>query len=801
MYKIRATKLHSVMNIYKKTPFLILIFISVSLFAQTDFKNTPKELSKSCKSEFISKINSGEIALESLDYQYSDRIWEVFSDRSNNLLYNTDNGRTIGETLDYMQPLYVKTVRGQWLQVYSIEYEELGWIKARNLVLSKYSLLTNNKVSIPLKKIIITSIDELRSQGLSPEDAEKNRNFYTEPSTRVSDYLQSVQDFEIYFVIKEQDGSVLLANNDVLTGNVNTNKSIVKGWIPRGNTTAWDTRLMLEPARSPDAMLKYDNEILHGFHKQKQLEMFIDNRIYKDSTSFIEFEVGPIPYDRMRKPVINSINSNIKQVVSISKDTQGDIKNKQELKRMMRKLEKQQQHTNIIFVVDATLSMSKYFKSIARSIRKIMSENQRINKHELQFGVVVYRDYADKPKDYETLSLTSDIQTVTGFLNSVECKSKDNDLPEAQFNGIINGLNDLNVDPEESNIMVLIGDCGNHAEDQFSKSDVANVLDKFNMNVISFQVDFKQDPTRTYMTFNKDVQDFIKIKSNKITENRETELAAQWKRVEGKRNSLELSMVENENDFVNTFGRFIYSKGTPMEPGDLEGQILSRVKEYMNVTDNNLVILRKGFNPKVDNVPAGLLLYIMDSFNLTRNEALEFLRRNEVTSKAYVAIDYNKGVNALEHVVFMSEKDYRSLKKQLNQFRNTDHLSSQERKVEFEKRLISICKNIIGSSTESKDNIDEKNDIIESLTMNEVWKLIFGIEYKANKEVKTTKLYSLASLRTKTLKEVIDDFEDKCGEFGSNSYFNSDEYQNREMEINGNKFYWIPIEDLPGTTN
>lgn len=789
------------MNIYKIIPFALLFFFSTSLFAQVEFKNTPRELSKSCKSEFIAKINSGEISLESLDYEYSDRIWEVFSDRSNNLLFNTANGRTIGETLDYMQPLYVKNVKGKWLHVYSIEYKELGWIKARNLVLSKFSLLTNDKVAIPLKKIIITSIDELRSQGLTPEDAEKNRNFYTEPSTRSSDFHQVVQDFEIYFVIKEQDGSVLLANNDVLTGNVTTNKSIVKGWIPRGNTTSWNTRLMLEPARSLDAMLKYDNEVLHGFPKQRQLKMFIDNRIYKDSTSFIEFEVGPIPFDRMRKPVIKSINNNIKEVVSISKDTQGDITNKQKLKRMMRKLEKQQQHTNIIFVVDATLSMSKYFKSIARSIKSIMSENKRLNKHELQFGVVIYRDYADKPNDYETLNLTSDIQSVTNYLNSVECKSKDNDLPEAQFNGIIKGLNDLNIDPEESNIMVLVGDCGNHAEDEFSKNDVANVLDKLNMNVISFQVDFKQDPTRTYLAFNKDVKDFIQIKSNKITENRETELFANWKRVDGKSNSLELSMVENENDFVNTFGRFIYSKGKPMEPTDLEGQILSRVKEYMLVIDKNINVLRKGFNPKVDNVPAGLLLYIMDSFNLTKNEALEFLSRNEVTSKAFVAIDYNKGVNALEHVVFMSEKDYRSLKKQLNQFRNTDHLSNQERKLEFEKRLINICKNIIGSSTESSDNIDENNEIIESLTMNDVWKLIFGIEYKSNREVKLTKLNSLASLKTRILKDVIDDFEDKCGEFGSNSYYNSDEFKNRIMSIHGNKFYWIPIEDLPGTTN
>ena len=294
--------------------------------------------------------------------------------------------------------------------------------------------------------------------------------------------------------------------------------------------------------------------------KEKQLNSFLDTRVYKDSTSFIEFNVGAIPYDRMRKPVIKSINDNIKKVVSITKDTQGDIKNKQELKRMMRKLETQQQHTNIIFVVDATASMTPYFKSVAKSIEKIMAENKRVNKHELQFGVVLYRDYADGNKSWETLKLTSDIQLVTNYLNNVVCASKDDDKPEAMFNGIIKGLNDLNIDSEESNIMVIVGDCGNHKDDKFTKQDVANILDKFNMNVISFQVQFAFD--QSYLSFNNDVKDFIMIKSKKIIENRDTDLVPKWERIDGKSNAIELSMVESSDDFVNTFGRFIYSKGT-----------------------------------------------------------------------------------------------------------------------------------------------------------------------------------------------------------------------------------------------
>ena len=794
------------MNI-SKHKFLTYLFLSFFLtaFADDKFLKIPKEFNKSCQAQYIEKINNGAISLESLDYTFAQRDWIVYSDRSNNILFNSYDGSPTLETLSFMQPLYVKKVKGQWLKVYSIDYEELGWIKARNLILTKYSLLTNDKIAIPLKKIIITSIDGLREEGLTLEEAEKYRNFYSEPSTRKLDVLNSVRDFEIYFVLKEQDGSVLLANNDFLSGTVNTNISLVKGWVPIGNTTPWDTRLMLEPSRSELSMLKYGNEVLHGFQKEKQLNSFLDTRVYKDSTSFIEFNVGAIPYDRMRKPVIKSINDNIKKVVSITKDTQGDIKNKQELKRMMRKLETQQQHTNIIFVVDATASMTPYFKSVAKSIEKIMAENKRVNKHELQFGVVLYRDYADGNKSWETLKLTSDIQLVTNYLNNVVCASKDDDKPEAMFNGIIKGLNDLNIDNEESNIMVIVGDCGNHKDDKFTKQDVANILDKFNMNVISFQVQFAFD--QSYLSFNNDVKDFIMIKSKKIIENRDTDLVPKWERIDGKSNAIELSMVESSDDFVNTFGRFIYSKGTPMDPNDLESQISLRIKEYMNVTDNNLVQLRKGFNPKVDQVPGGLLLYIMDSFNLTKKEALDFLSRNEVTSKAFVAIDYNKGANALQHVVFFSQKDYRALRKQLNIFMNSENLKSTERKRMFQERLINICENIIGSTSTdiNKEGFEEDKDneiiynVIENLQLNEVWQLIFGIEYNAYPEIKNTPLNKLSAEKTRLLNDVIDDFENKCSDFCSTDYYNDDEYKNRIMTLNGNKFYWIPIEDLPGT--
>ena len=791
-------------------------FISSEMFSQ-EYLKTPKEFSQSCTAEFMKKINGGKINLEDLDYGFSDRNWRVYSDRSKNFLYNTPNGSPMGTMLDYMQPLNVKKVDGKWLKLFTLDNQELGWVRSNNILLNSFCLLTTGvtdndvEVSIPTKKIIITSLAELVERGIELEDAEKYRHFYTEPSTNMNRRLQDVKDFEIYYVYKEQGGSVLLATNDKLTQGSITNKSVVKGWIPLGNTTSWDNRLMLEPARSTLAQQAYGPKILHGYKDLAQLKTKLEQNISKDNTSFIDFQVGAIPYDRMRKPVIQSIDNNILQVVSIMRDTEGDIINKKRLKEMERKIERQQQNTNIVFVVDATSSMKPYFSSISKSIGEIMSQNRNENKHSLKFAVVIYRDYADKAKnrDCEVLALTADQSEVKSYLNKVVCSSNNKLMPEAQFNGIIKGIEELDLNPEDSNVMVLIGDCGNHddpnSEKNYDVEDVANILDKYDLNVISFQVNFDMNTSDmdTYIKFNTDVKKFIQLKANKITRNRETDLSADWKRVDGKKNSIELSMVESSEDFVNTFGRVIYAKNGKMNTDVLQNHITGRLSEYMDVTDNNLVILRKGWNPKVDKVPEGLLLYIENSFEITRKEALEFLQRNEVTQSAYVALKYDDSpINALEHVVFMSNKDFESLRKQLNEFISSESdISTSEKAMQFQERLISICKNILGGSTESSDPSSQSNEVVENLIINDVWQLIFHVDYNAFPEIKDRKLNELASFKKKKiLKEVMEDFKIKSKDFCGKSYYSKNEYERREMMINGDKFYWIPLEDLPGTT-
>ena len=69
--------------------------------------------------------------------------------------------------------------------------------------------------------------------------------------------------------------------------------------------------------------------------------------------------------------------------------------------------------------------------------------NQKIlqsNNSSLRIGAYNLRDYADGKDVLNVEPLTTNFNKVKKFISQTKCQSKDNDLPEAQFNGILNGI-------------------------------------------------------------------------------------------------------------------------------------------------------------------------------------------------------------------------------------------------------------------------------------------------------------------------------------------------------------------------
>ena len=769
----------------------ILLFLVISnLVYGQDFMTVPDVFDKQCKTSFIKSIESETTTLDNLNSR-SQRYWIVYSDRDDNSFYSNHHSNSKNnKNASFMQGFYVKNTNGSWLHLVDVVDEvDYGWMHSKNLLLSLYSLKTEGDiqkgtVSIPRKAVILTSIDEARNIG---GVLKTQKRYYSNPS-RAKKYEEGFpKSFQPLFVFKETGTSVLLGGSDVLDGSVETNKSKIYGWINVADKTDWDTRVALENAQSLEAEQEYSSAQLNGYITLNEIKTCVEDNLCDSKKSIAQFSVGPTRNNVMRRPVISNIDENIKKVISVAKDNK-DNKVYESLLTEARKL---QSNVNIVFVLDATSSMRPYYKSIANSLEKVIDNNQKIIKSNLKLGVVVYRDYADGKSAYDVQPLTTDFKKVKKVINSTICKSLDSDLPEAQYNGLINGINEIGFNANESNIIVLIGDCGNHLEDKngYTINNIIDLYQKYKTNLISFQV--KSGADNSFYTFNEDVMDVIFEVANKKIEAAGSELKI---KLESKNNnSIKLKMIKGDKpDYENMFGLLVYSGSKPSSPKLLESSIENTLKEYMLSISNNINILEEYVRtggPTGSEPPEGLIIYMMDILKCSRDEAKDHLRKTEFTVQAYVAIDYyGNGVDAQVPVVLLTEGEKNNLVKSLRKLTEGVFASTELKKV-FQDNIIYICKSIIGQNTST--------ETIENLSLNQIWNIILGVDF-GNKKMKKMKLNELTDMNKKEFKRFYKDFEMVAKEFCDESYVHTNPMINRRFDIGGSYLYWVPLEDLPG---
>jgi len=787
----------------KKLVIVLLLHSSFNLFSQT-FLNVPDDFNRQNKKSFIDKINKG----EAIDITSSSKkFWYVYSDRSSSQLYNSAGGGAIrGDFLDFMDELYVEEVKinssKNWFKVYSsLDGEYKGWVAAEKLILSKYSLKTEGLVSIPRKAIILTSLDDilLDDESIGTEALDevlRTKHFFSQPNTKVELKIASPNTFDILFVLKEQNGSVLLANTDYLNENAILNKSKVYGWIPIANRTEWDQRIAYEPNMSDEAINEYRGEELYGFKTLDQLKECVEETRCFEKLATIKKEVKLIKCTEMRSPLLSNVpnNNNYKQVISIAKNSNEiDPKSEEEIDLLVKELEVKLQQTNIVFAIDATHSMENYFKSVSESINKIIDNQSSLGQNNLKFGIILYRDYnLSKNKVYEVTNLTNNQNLIKEKLNQKNICLRTEGYPEAQYFGLREGLSEISWDDDASNVLVLIGDCGNHKPDPkgATLNDVVDILQQKRINLISFQV-FSDIYEDAYINFNDDAIEYIDKTARNIIDKGSL---AKPRMTDIGNNTYKLEWNQVPGDYTNMFGKFIYADGEPMKTSYLEKQIVESINEYTLSVLNNINSLRMiGNTPDIDGNSGeleGMIALIIDKKGVTRQEALDFLNRTELTTSAFIAVDYHgNGINAFSPVVYLSQREYDKLSKSLRKLvGNSVTLGTTTAKIALKENLILVVKSILGQGVSTSS--------IEDLTMTEIWEIVLGIPLN-NETVKYTMLKDIGSADGFT--DFYEDFLSKSNTFLNRNYFNSsDGYKSRRFTLYGSYFYWIPLSDLPG---
>ena len=788
--------------------YLIGILIPFLLNAQeTDkngFYNEPVEFSEYVKQDFINSFYFDGEPLSKLNFN-SERTWIVYSDRANNPVYDRFNGSRQVDKINFMDPLYVKQIQGSWLHVYSKRKKDLGWIHVEYLVICRYAIL-NTGSAAPRKGMALISLNE----DVDPNDLQDSKklqyNYYSDPDLNSDAYRGKSDKFKIHFILKETASAKLLSETDKLNENDKQTKSAVRGWMANLNITNWDTRICLEPSTSRLAVADYSSKIIPVFPQESHLKEMYDrpdpaqNAIMKNIVS----DELLSPYT-MRMPILEHLSSKNKKVATVGKlDYQipdnevNDFNCLEEIEELDKKLK----NINIVFVIDGTQSMGEFYKPVVSSISAIIDNPIDVDAN-IRFGAIIYRDYPDNSDAYKVYSLTSDYDRIKSKLSNTVPFSNDNDLPEAQYNAIINGIPEVGFKKGQSNIVILIGDCGNHDPDLKNQSidDAIEVLKPFDVNFISFQV--IQGPDFSYVTFNLDSKTYIES----ILADRKTEVTGsigELERISGT-NTFQY-VIDKDISITNLygFGRLTFANmNQPMSTFELKRNVKDAIRSNIEAIEENLLNLRatcgdgsgvvNGKDAIGGSYEEELLRYLARKYSektgKSYEKSLELYRNANLGEMSFIGYTstkfYNKKEDCYDKVVYLSQTEFDDLVNIFDRLLKSSGSNSTKRA--FKSALSIQVKTVLGS--------DISQSYIDNLTLEEVWYAILTLpfdEFSIYGEIGTTRLKDLVNTTDPSFNMFYDDYINKIKGFGPAKY------QERSFKMGGTRHYWVPLNDFPG---
>jgi hypothetical protein len=146
---------------------------------------------------------------------------------------------------------------------------------------------------------------------------------------------------------------------------------------------------------------------------------------------------------------------------------------------------KNTEHIDILFVIDATESMDKYFKPVVKAVQSFATEIAS-NVNKVRFSVVAYGDYHSREYNQDKIQFLravpfSDTNNTEKMKRLVQVSTFDDplkDRPEAAFAALIKAINKAkwrNV--AGLRLVIWIGDHPNHNDDVLKTKDVVKALD------------------------------------------------------------------------------------------------------------------------------------------------------------------------------------------------------------------------------------------------------------------------------------------------------------------------------------
>ena len=443
--------------------------------------------------------------------------WDAFSDREKNPAYTTSTGNTVANYLNFNQKVTIADIdyssrralvyldkRGErtWpsLPIDPNKYTCYGWVKMDCLLL--WPTCPVDDKGIYNKALLTLNLDA--GTKFTEEDAQ---TYYLSPNA--SSGKKKNLDEQIYYIMKREGDKVLLSNQYTLDAASN---QVLKGWWKSISYVEWNQRSCLEPTWDQDAVSYFSSQKINAriiedkkdgkrgsywdFETSKSMQSK-NNKTYNNNPEF----PYRIPGSTRRFPILKRNDKGDYLVTSFSRTKKGSEKIGVGANDMWGKTQEELrslQNINLVLLIDGTKSMEPFYEPVRLGLEDGCKSLTNIKNARIKVGAVIYRDAKDIQggQSYEIEKLRQmvppkDASLATFLKNGgeygIRSSSADKTMEESLFKGIEASLEYFKGKDKESNILLVVGDCGN-LKDDARQSAIIDGLVKANVQLMAYQV-------------------------------------------------------------------------------------------------------------------------------------------------------------------------------------------------------------------------------------------------------------------------------------------------------------------------
>lgn len=779
---------------------LIAPICLASLHAQTDLPQKVevtkpnvllKEIIKESETEAL--INSGNWGQGSK----SEKYWAVYSDRSHNKTYSSPSASSqefgelafnenvrIARIENNFALVYTEELRGVGFPLISNKAKSRGWIPMQNLLL--WDRCPTDEHGIYKKAVIVTNLDGVRrgkaNLGLRYDNPEIGDGA-----------TELVSDMNFYFVMKHGDGDlVLLAKECKMEGYTDR---VLYGWVSENSYAPWSQRTCIEPNWDPivaENMKGYEVPVYMDGQKVTSIRLGRENGITSNPST--KYRLEP---ELMRYPLLKSGQQyyvtafarpngqgHVPTVPTGSTGGAVEITNKH--------LE-DANTINLIIVIDGTRSMESFYKPIQEAVRSAYETFGKDNK--VKVGVVIYRDYADG--DYLTEKLTMREATdpsiaqflTTGGKYGIKSSPNDRTMAEALYKGLEIALDasGMGYKKENSNLMFVVGDCGNDLNDTkcVSQEVLIERCAQNNVQIIAFQVRNENDAA--FNQFRRQMGDIIR--GNLKKQGAFNVSSPDWAKFQEVEDGYQYatSRPNNETYFIGAM-RHAASGGT-MEIQKLNGLIKDCYASFAYARDSRAGIIYNASNFARETSAAASATHSSMEMSILESifskEELDQLRQQNslMAFNGYTDIQDDNDQNYWQPIIYIESNELKQLMEKLAPVKRAAEQGNRKPYVEAMKALV---RSMNPEITEGE---------MGNMDVRQIMDMVSGLNVQTNSLGRHTLLQIQDEnvVNEETFNGMVTDFVAKYRKLET---FLTSKYD-FSVSRNKTKWYWIPVSDLP----